>query len=252
MRGLSFGLLLPLLAGCASHTRSLNSPQSRTLNPLRPSEIAFVRKVGLHVIVERPFEVTWVQAGTSMMAAAGAPAGAIGVLVAGLADGGVRYNADRKHARPMEARLAKFDLGDELAAALSREIESGGLGITTARLSSTNQAQIAKQECDAGLYVTVLRWGVEPCRDPAAKEGAATNQLAQAKMDLRLTLIERKSQRRLWERLEYHIAGDCRPLDDFKNEDGLLPVRFREGVARVAASIVDEIREAAAPRLTTQ
>lgn len=244
-----WSLLLPLLAGCTVGNEGSPS-QSRTRNPLLPSEIAKVRKVGLHVVVERPFEVIWIQTGdpdTTTMVAAGVAGGLIGGVLAGFADTAIRDQADRRHARPMEAQMAGLDLREELAVALAREIDAGQLGITTEWLSSTNRAQIEKQGCDAALYVNVLRWGVEPCENPAVPGETATNQLAQAKMDLRLSLIERRSNRRLWERLEYHVPGDCRPLDDFKNEDGMLRARFEQGVARVAAAIVDEIRQAAAP-----
>lgn len=245
---------MPLLAGCTVGNEG-NPSQSRTRNSLLPSEIAKVGKVGLHVVVEQPFQVTWIQAkgpNTTTLTTAAVAGGLIGGVVAGFADTAIRDQADRRHARPMEAQLAGLNLREELAAALAREIEAGQLGITTEWLTSTNRAQIEKQGCDAALYVNVLRWGVEPCEDPAASDETATNQLAQAKMDMRLSLIERRSNRRLWERLEYHVAGDCRPLDDFKNEDGMLRARFEQGVARVAAVIVDEIRQAAEPRLATQ
>lgn len=247
-------LLLPLLAGCTVGNEG-NPSQSRTRNPLLASEIAKVRKVGLHVVVEQPFEVVWRQAGdadTTTMVAAGVAGGLIGGVVAGFADTAIRDQADRRHARAMEAQLGGLKLREELAAALAREIEAGQLGITTEWLNSTNRAQIEKQGCDAALYVNVLRWGVEPCEIPAVSDETATNQLAQAKMDMRLSLIERRSNRRFWERLEYHVSGDCRPLDDFKDEDGLLRTRFEQGVARVAAAIVDEIRQAATPAAVPQ
>ena len=246
------------LSGCAT---------GRTGTHVEPSfeDISRIKKVGLHVKVERGFAVRLQYisnadtiflsnminiglgsyqgvrlAGASAETAAGI---GTGIGIAGAVIG--EFSPDKRATRALKGEAAQINSAVAIGYELVDKLEAANV-FPTVELISSDSLDLAREHGSDTLFIfTIRRWGLRPplgSKYDVHKTGDKAK--AQLELDMNLKLISSANGKVLWERNEFYIDNKSYSLGDFKSQEGLLVSRMEHALQLVCNWTYNEIYRA--------
>lgn len=213
-----------ILNGCATG-------RPGTLVEPSPEDISRIRKVGLHVKVQKGFAVRlgyvsnadrhWLD---QMLV------DNLGRFLGSFAHGGpfgwfAEYSVDRNATEYLKPEAAPVDSSEAIGRALSRKFRTAKILPAVEFVQPQSLAAAKEHGFDTLFILTVRRWGLRP--PLGSKYVTGDKAAAQLELDANHRLISLATRKVLWERNELYRDSKCYSLGDFKSQKGLLASRMR-------------------------
>jgi len=199
------------------------------------SELASVKRLGVLVTAEKPFQVRFArdEAGSTGAMVGAMTFGLSGVVVGSTIEAGAKAASDHNRAKALGLSLGDFNGPAYLQQQVTQRLSAARM-FEAVTMLTTNQP-IDLKGADARLALNVREWGLR------RQQAGGTNELLQVALDVNVRLV-RPNGTAMWERDDVYLDGVGTSLEQFRDTPGLLVERLSSALNRYSGRVVNELR----------